>query len=44
MSYADRVQLAQFLEQRNGDETASNLLDGQVSVDRDSVAPGAGPS
>lgn len=38
MSYADRVQLAQFLERHNADETASNLLDGRVSVDRDSVA------
>lgn len=38
MSYADRVQLAQFLERHNADETASNLLDEQVSADRDSVA------
>lgn len=38
MSYADRVQLAQFLERHNADETASNLLDGQVSADRDSIA------
>jgi tetratricopeptide (TPR) repeat protein len=38
MSYADRVQLGQFLERHNADETASNLLDGRVSTDRDSVA------
>lgn len=38
LSFADRVQLAQFLERHNADETASNLLHGRVDTSRDSVS------
>ena len=38
LMFADRVQIAQYLEHHGAYEAASNLLDGRVELTRDSVA------
>ena len=37
LDFADRLQIAQFLESHNASEVASDLLDGRVQPDRDTV-------
>jgi tetratricopeptide (TPR) repeat protein len=37
LTFADRVQIAQYLDNHNAFETASNLLDGRVAFERDTV-------
>jgi tetratricopeptide (TPR) repeat protein len=38
LSFAARVQLAQFLERHNADEAASDLLYGRIDLDRDTIS------